>query len=292
MTSAPEITVMLPCYNAHAFLPRALDSVRAQTFRNFEILIVDDGSNDPDTVALLDSLPDDVRVVRQENRGLAGARNTGFREARGRLVLPLDCDDWLDPAFLADAKDALDRAGDGAFVFADLALEGEASGVLHKPYNRFEQLFFNQLPYCMLMPCAAWEEAGGYDESMRLGYEDWEFNIRLAAGGYRGIPLGKPLFHYHVSASGMLASISRERHIALWRHIRERHSDTYRITRLFGLWRRWRREPSVRPLWIYLAWDLAYRLLPDGMLTGLFRLGRRFSHSARTQRESARAGTT
>jgi O-antigen/teichoic acid export membrane protein/GT2 family glycosyltransferase len=285
----PTISVFLPCFNAHAYLPRALDSLRAQSFRDFEIIIINDGSTDPETIALLDSLPDDIRVVHQENRGLAGARNRGFREARADLILPLDCDDWLAPEFLADALATLESEPGKHFVFADLKLEGEADGVLHKPFNLFEQLYFNQLPYCMLMPRAAWEEIGGYDETMRLGYEDWEYNIRLGLHGWIGLPLGKPHFHYHVSATGMLASTSRARHVELWRYIRDKHAQAYSAAGLIRHWRTWRRHNSARPLIFYWVWELLFHLLPERLLTQLFQMSGPLSHSARERRRLRRA---
>jgi GT2 family glycosyltransferase len=75
--------------------------------------------------------------------------------------------------------------------------------------NRFDQLFLNQLPYCMLIRKSAWQAAGGYDETMRDGSEDWEFNIRLSGAGFRGIELAKPLFVCSVRPDGMLLSIVR-----------------------------------------------------------------------------------
>lgn len=286
--TTPTITVFLPCYNAHVFLPRALESLRAQTFQDFETLIINDGSTNLETLAYLETVPDDVQVIHQENRGLAGARNRGFGEAAADLILPLDCDDWLAPEFLADAYAKLQSTPEKCFVFADLALEGEAGGILKKPFNLFEQLFFNQLPYCMLIPKSAWQAIGGYDETMRLGYEDWEFNIRLGLNGYTGIPLGEPHFHYHVSASGMLASTSRARHIELWRYIRDKNQAAYKPAQLWTRWRRWRQKESVRPLLLYLFWEVVFHLLPDSMLGMLFRLTRPMSHSAREARRLER----
>lgn len=284
--TTPAISVILPCYNAHAFLPRTLDSLQAQTFRDFETIIVNDGSTEPETLAYLETVPGDIRIVHQENRGLSGARNRGFEEALAGYVLPLDCDDWIDPNFLEEAHAALETAASPSFAFADLQLEGEAAGALKKPFNLFEQLFFNQLPYCMLMPRSAWADTGGYDEDMRHGYEDWEFNIRLGLNGYSGIPMGKPYFHYHVSSSGMLASTSRSRHVELWRFIRDKHAPAYRLRAVWRTWAAWRKRDSVRALWLYLAWDLCYRVLPDAALMGLFRLLRPLSHSAREARRN------
>lgn len=283
--TAPTISVFLPCYNAHTYLPRALESLRAQTYQDFEIIIINDGSTDPDTISYLETIPDDIRVIHQENRGLAGARNRGFTEAQAELILPLDCDDWLAPRYLEEAYAALQAAPEKSFVFADLRLEGEGEGTLEKPFNLFEQLYFNQLPYCMLMPRAAWEEIGGYDEAMRLGYEDWEYNIRLGLHGWTGIPLGKPHFHYHVSASGMLASTSRIRHIELWRYIRDKHASAYRPAQLWRRWKFWNPKASARPLILYVIWELLFRLLPDRVLGKLFQISRPMSHSARVARQ-------
>ena len=205
---SPLVSFVIPCFNGHRFLERALASVRAQTFGEIEVVIVDDGSDDPATIAYLNALPPEIRVVRQTNKGLPGARNTGFHEARGEYVVPLDCDDWLEPSFLEAALAKLEECPDRAFAFAYLALEGEEAGVLRKRYNFFEQLFLNHIPYCILISKRIWEETGGYDETMRRGCEDWEFNVRLGARGHFGTEVRRPLFHYRVSASGMLQSLT------------------------------------------------------------------------------------
>jgi glycosyltransferase involved in cell wall biosynthesis/O-antigen/teichoic acid export membrane protein len=282
--ATPAISVFLPCYNAHRDLPRALDSVRAQTFQDIEIIVVDDGSTDPDTIRFLDSLPDDIRLIRQENRGLPGARNTGFRNARGTWVLPLDCDDWIAPTFLEQAKARLEAAPFPAFAFANITMFGDTQGVLRKNFNYFEQLFFNQLPYCMLIPRALWVAVDGYDESMRDGYEDWEFNIKLANHGAAGLLIEEPLFNYNVSASGMLSKTSRRQHGRLWRAIRERHTDTYRLSSLVRLWREWRLRPVTRPPALYFLWNVLFTILPVDCVSMIAGQAFRLSHSRRAAR--------
>jgi glycosyltransferase involved in cell wall biosynthesis len=267
----PKISVILPCFNAVEFLPCALDSLRAQTFRDFEIIIVDDGSSDPATIAYLDALPDYIRLLRQENRGLPGARNAGIEAARGHYVVPLDCDDWLEPDFLEKALATLQANPKAGFAFAHLALEADAHGVLAKNYNFFEQLFLNQLPYCLMMPKALWAAAGGYDTTMRHGYEDWEFNIRIGGRGCFGIVVPEPLFHYRVRADGMLKSLSSNLHVRLWGEIQQRNSALYRLPALVRAWSRWRKRPSSYPLALYFGWLALYRLLPSPCFAALFR---------------------
>jgi glycosyltransferase involved in cell wall biosynthesis len=227
--AAPAVSVIIPCYNGGSFLPAVLQSLAAQTFRDFETIIVDDGSTDAATRELLATLEPGVHVIRQANRGLAAARNTGFRAAQADFVLPLDCDDTLDPPFLAETYTALRAApADVGFVGTDMRLTGALGAVVERRFDRFTQLFRNQLSYCMLFRKSAWRAVGGYNEGMRDGYEDWEFNVHLIAMGFRGTNIERPLFNYYVSGQGMLMSRSGRMHATLWRRIREQHPEIYR----------------------------------------------------------------
>jgi glycosyltransferase involved in cell wall biosynthesis len=270
------ISVVIPCYNSGATLEQTITSVKAQTWPNLEIIVVDDGSTDSVTCSILAAL-EGVAIVRQSNSGLPAARNAGFRIARGEYVLPLDADDWLESSALEVMLQALKSSPEASFVFCDLQLEGEASGVLEKNYNFFEQLSLNQLPYCLLMPKRLWTEAGGYDESMHKGYEDWEFNIRLGILGYFGQRVPHPLFHYRVSASGMLISKSNRLHGLLWSEIQALHKATYRFSNLIQLWGEWSRRPSRYPLSLHLIWMGLHRLLPAPVFSWMFRVQRRRS---------------
>ncbi|MDG6080288.1 glycosyltransferase family 2 protein [Erythrobacter litoralis] len=91
--SAPQISVVMPVYNVEAYIEEAIQSVLDQTFENFELIIVDDGGND-NSMAIAAAFSDDrIKIVRQENRGLAGARNTGIANSSAPLVALLDSDD-------------------------------------------------------------------------------------------------------------------------------------------------------------------------------------------------------
>lgn len=290
--NSPKVSVVLPCYNSHRYLQKALDSLRAQTFRDFETILVDDGSDDPNTLAFIDTLADDVRVLRQPNAGLPAARNTGILHAKGEYVLPLDCDDWLDPTFLEKSYERIKGLPEGQFVFCHMELQGSMSGQLGKSYNFFEQLFLNQLPYCLLMPRKVWKEFGGYDETMRHGYEDWEFNIRLGNNRIHGVAIAEPLFNYRVSDTGMLKSVSRKRHGLLWRDIQRRNQTAYGWRSLIRLYRSWRGMPSTYPLLLYFLWFTLFKMMPMVVFNNIFFSLMRFSHSARVSASIHSQGTT
>jgi glycosyltransferase involved in cell wall biosynthesis len=96
---APAVSVVIPAWNAAWCVGKAIDSVLAQDFRDFEVIVVDDGSTD-DTAVILSTYDDAIRVIHQPNSGLSSARNTGIREARGEFIAFLDADDWWLPGKL------------------------------------------------------------------------------------------------------------------------------------------------------------------------------------------------
>ncbi len=289
MTTMPTISVVIPCYNGGRFLDQLMASLAQQTFRDFEIIIVDDGSTDPITRAKLATLNPAIRVVHQVNRGLSAARNVGFSEARADLVMALDCDDQLEPAYLKETFDVLQSAPpEVGFVFTHERLVGARQGINKKYFNVFDQLFENRLAYSMLIRKAAWRKAGGYDESMRDGYEDWEFNLRLISAGYRGIEIPKPLFVYNVSMQGMLMNHSSRMHAALWRGIRNKHSDLYRISNLVRLFLKTRTaRTEISPFRTVVALVLT-SVLPDSWYSAIVH----FVRSCRLSRSNKLSGST
>ena len=141
-----------------------------------------------------------MRVIRQPNRGASAARNTGAREARADLLFMLDCDDTVEPSFLAEVVPALRTAPpDVGVAVAHMRLIGAETGVARRYFNRFDLLFTNTLSPGIVVRKECWRAAGGYDETMRDGYEDWDFSLRLAEAGYRAIEIAKPLYIYHVA---------------------------------------------------------------------------------------------
>ena len=274
------VSVVIPCYNCGATILKTVDSVKCQSHPYVQIIIVDDGSSDPDTITILDDLTD-VILIRQQNIGLPAARNAGIRWAGAGYILPLDADDWLEPNAIEVLLAPFRADSFRSFTYSHIMLEGELSGTLSKSYNFFEQLFSNQIPYSILMPYWLWLHAGGYDETMTSGYEDWEFNIRLSALGHFGVVIPEPLLHYRVSINGMLISRSNQLHGVLWRYIQSKHKGLYSFSYLLSLWVYWRNYPSTYPLLLYIPWLLLHRILPDTFFSSIFRLIRSNSHSRR-----------
>lgn len=194
----PTVSVVVPAYNAAAFVRRAVDSVLAQTLVDHELLVVDDGSSDG-TRDVLAGYGDRVRVLAQANAGPAAARNHGLREARGRYVAFLDADDWWLPAKLERQVALLDSRPELGFcsTATRVVTEGGAPAgdwpcaAIDGPL--LETLFVRSAAVSgstsgVLARRDLLLAAGGFDEALR-GFEDPDLWIRLAArAGYACIP--------------------------------------------------------------------------------------------------------
>lgn len=203
MPDSPRVSVIVPAHNYARYLPDALESVLAQSFGDWECLVIDDGSTD-DTAIIAGRYADrDPRfhVIRHENRGLAAARNSGLRAARGELIQFLDADDRLLPAKLQHHVAFLDVHPATDIVYSEVAffrdddpsrlmpsLGGKLSrSIMARVEGNAEALrkleHYNIMPVlAALVRRGAIERAGMFDEGVRA-YEDWAFWIRCAVTG-------------------------------------------------------------------------------------------------------------
>lgn len=185
-----RVSVVIPCYNSATYLRETLDSVFAQTLRDFEIVLVDDGSTD-DTRELIDRLISEnpgrtFQFVCQTNTGVAGARNRGIGLARGRYILPLDADDLIAPTMLETCAAVLDAEPDTALVYTDRQEFGDVEATWKAGRFELSRLkYFNQMSYCSMYRRSMWEKIGGYRLNVN-GFDDWDFWIAAAARGLRG----------------------------------------------------------------------------------------------------------
>jgi glycosyltransferase involved in cell wall biosynthesis len=215
-----DVSVIIPCYNTAHFVAESLDSVLEQSFAGrMEIIVVNDGS--PDTPALkqvLASYGDKIVYIEQQNRGLAGARNTGIRAARGRYVALLDSDDaWL-PGYLAVMVQTLDDNPGAAAAFPDVVVFGGSSEdgrILRIPGAQQDPITFESL-----VAGRSWVNAGatvrrevlnrykGYDATLRQ-VEDFELWLRMLHGGERILYVPQVLTRYR-RWNGSLSSNHRK----------------------------------------------------------------------------------
>lgn len=189
----PLVSVIIPAYNSEQFISATLESVLNQTFKNFEILVIDDGSSDStaNIVCKYISLDNRIVLVQQQNAGVAAARNQGIRIARGKFIAPIDSDDIWFPEFL-EAQLSLMATPEVGMVFS-WSVFLDQTGQLTKTCQSnlwqgedYLSLVYRNLPgnaSCALLRRRYVQMIGGYDQSFRdlnaQGCEDWDLYLRL-----------------------------------------------------------------------------------------------------------------
>ena len=197
--STPDVSIIVPVFNAGRHLEQALASVAAQTHRDFEVVVIDDGSTEHRTLALLEAAArrPGVTLLRTENRGPAAARNLAIERARGAYILPLDADDYLAPAFLERTVSVPDADSHVAICHTWVGLVGEHRGVWRTGPLALPELASRcTVHVTSLYRRHVWVDVGGYDPSFVDGAEDWDFWLGAAARGWQGRGIPEVLAYY------------------------------------------------------------------------------------------------
>ena len=202
----PTVSVIMPAYNVAQYIGEAIESVIAQTFMDWELIVVDDGSTD-DSGAIAASyaaLDRRIRVVRQPNGGLSAARNHAIRIARSDLFAILDSDDLWTPSFLAAQVALLQQHPEVDIVTGNgWNLGGWWDGTPWRPYpdpsphpSLVEILRDEKSVFIMsVMRRRVYETIGAFDETLRSS-EDYHFWLRAALAGFRFLRNDRPLAYY------------------------------------------------------------------------------------------------
>jgi glycosyltransferase involved in cell wall biosynthesis len=214
MNERPLVSVVIPAYNNAQYVTQAVDSALTQTYSPVEIIVVDDGSTD-NTAELLAGYRERISFVRQENRGPAGARNAGIRQARGELLAFLDSDDlWFPeklerqvPVFLKNPRVGvvhsdwlrLDRGADG--YRPSTRPHHECNG------NCYHRLFFDNCVHTStaVLAQACVDKVGLFDEGIR-GCEDYDLWIRVSRY-YEFAYVAQPLAVYRKHSTNITLSL-------------------------------------------------------------------------------------
>lgn len=212
----PLVTVIIPSYNMAHLLPQAVESVRTQTHRNFQILIIDDGSTD--NTAEVARQWNDARIVytRQENAGLSAARNTGLAEARGEFICFLDADDLFLPRKTELQIDHLLDNPMTAAVTGSVLRTDEDGRLLYrfrrKPgrLSRKQMFVANRTPIHALLFRRSWIDKTGLFDVTLKGAEDWDFLTRMMLLGGRIAVIPEFVCDYRLFRGSMSSDPARQ----------------------------------------------------------------------------------
>lgn len=208
MSPGPAVSVIIPCYRVTEYMAATLDSLRAQTFRNFETILVNDGCPDtPNLERALGPYREEIFYIRQENQGPSVARNTGIRAARAPLIALLDGDDEWEPQYLEKQVGLLNADPGVDAVYPDGTLIGNSSWagrmVMSIHPSRGEVTFARAVKhectvfYWVTARRASMERQGLFDPSLR-GTEDTDLWLRMLNAGAKFKYYSEPLVRYRL----------------------------------------------------------------------------------------------
>jgi glycosyltransferase involved in cell wall biosynthesis/predicted flap endonuclease-1-like 5' DNA nuclease len=244
------VTFVIPLYGHEEWVREAAESTLDQIYPHVNTIVVDDGSpGDPQEA--LNGLP--IYLVRQENKGLSGARNTGLLSALSEFgsqyAVCLDADDAVEPEFVERTMGAM---GEREYVYTDLQFMGDAWHDFQVKDFDCRELSKRHLHACtFLFQTEMWVNVValrgyGYDEGMKQGWEDWEFALACLEAGWCGKRLPEKLFRYRWHKNGSMRTAAKKKSGELSRYIREKHpKENQNMARCCGGGRYTRKENSI-----------------------------------------------
>lgn len=179
-----EICVVIPCYNQDKYVKETIDSLKKQIYEDFHCIIVNDGSTDNSEEVILENIKDDKRFeyYKNENHGLSYTRNFGISKTNSKYILCLDSDDKISTSYIECAVRYLNKHSDVSLFYGNAVMfyDDGKMNFWELPAFSYSSIFNMNTIYCSCVYRRKdYERVGGYDESMKGGYEDWEFLVRL-----------------------------------------------------------------------------------------------------------------
>ncbi|WP_418531371.1 glycosyltransferase [Phocaeicola sp.] len=234
------MSVIVPCFNDGEYIEDAINSVLNQTYKEIEIIICDDGSNDKNTLNLLRKFENKgIKVIYQSNQGPSAARNNAISHSSGVYILPLDADDKIGSTYIEDAVAVLDEKPNIGIVYCKGMFFGKRNTTWDlPPYNLLSMLTGNIIFVSALFRKSDWKKVGGFCTEFKIGLEDYDFWLSILELGREVYQIPKRLFYYRKKSTSRslqfdsnIDSVKAAYRLLYVRHSKlyEMHSDEYCI---------------------------------------------------------------
>ena len=226
-----KVSVIMPCYNDGKYIEEAIASVSAQTYKNIELIIVDDGSDDEATVNIINNLSSEkIKVLHTNRLRPAGARNFGISKATGEYILPVDADDIIESEYIEKAVQIMDENENIGIVYCHADLFGESSGKWELPdYSTKSMLLDNVIFVTAMFRRADWEKIGGFNTNMHDGMEDYDFWLSIIELGRDVHQFPEIFFHYRIKPVSRTTNFQKNASVVqqTYRTIYHNHPELY-----------------------------------------------------------------
>ncbi len=194
------VSVIIPFYNDGEYIQESVNSVLNQTYSNIEIIIVDDGSDDANSIKILNQIEfPNLKKIRIAHHGPSAARNKAIEICNGEWILPLDADDTIESTYIAKAVYIMKTNSNMGIVYCLADQFGEAKGPWQLPqFNMGKMLLNNIIFVTALFRKKDWDKIGGFDETFEHGIEDYDFWLSILGLGRNVYQIPECLFHYRI----------------------------------------------------------------------------------------------
>lgn len=225
------VSIIMPCYNDGKYMEEAVASVKAQTYPQWELIIVDDGSDDEETVQIIKRMEaKQIKVLHTDHVKPAGARNYGIRHADGTYILPLDADDRIDKTYIEKAVKIIESDSKIGVVYCESDMFGERTGKWNLPEYSFQSMLLDNIVFVTaLFYREDWEKIGGFNRNMAAGMEDYDFWLGILELGKEIYQIPEILFHYRIKPASRTTDFQADyiQMQAVYRQIYDNHKAFY-----------------------------------------------------------------
>jgi glycosyltransferase involved in cell wall biosynthesis len=228
MTEQPLVSVIIPCYNHGNYIQETIDSILQQSYKNIEIIIIDDGSDDIHTLEVLNSFHDSkISFLHQKNGGPSIARNNGLKTASGKYFVPLDADDLICEDTIEYAVNIMELKMDIGVVYGNCQYFGEKQKLRKQdPLNITTLIKDNTIALCSVIRTKAFLQSGAFDEFLSTkGLEDWDLWLMLFEKGWKFHYVNKTLFNIRVLFISRTTQIANKNLDEIKSYVYKKHSD-------------------------------------------------------------------
>lgn len=195
-----KVSIIMPCYNDGKYIKEAIESIEQQTYPEWELIIVDDGSDDAETISTICNINHpQIRIFHTEHLRPAGARNYGINHATGKYILPVDSDDKIHKTYIEKAVKIMEQHPEAGVVYCKAELFGEQHGPWDLPDYTFEKMLLDNIVFVTaLFYKEDWDKVGGFSTTMAAGMEDYDFWLSILELGREIYQIPEILFYYRI----------------------------------------------------------------------------------------------
>jgi glycosyltransferase involved in cell wall biosynthesis len=225
------VSFIIPYFNAGSTIQETIDSILNQSYPNFDIWLINDGSTDPLSIEKLKTFEgnEKIHILHQENAGPSVARNSAIRQTTAKYIIPLDADDNVEKNTIIEGIEVMESIETCGVVYGNLQFFGTQTGIkTQEKFNLEKQLIWNQLAVCGLIRKQVFEDLGYYDEYLsKLGLEDWEFWIRVGHSKWNIIKLDHIHFSIRIQENSRTLDVANKNIDLIKGYVGQKHAKVW-----------------------------------------------------------------